>query len=59
MTSAGMPAGHPVGLHYEALDAFESELDGEVGMGSGMHDKVIGWDNEVPVERDNMIPGVT
>lgn len=41
---ARLPAGHPVGWDYEAL-AFERAIDGEVGVGTGMHGQVFGWDD--------------
>lgn len=46
------PTGHPVGLDFEALQLFERELDGEVGVGSDTHDHVIGWDDDIPVDDD-------
>lgn len=49
---ARLPAGHPVGWDFEAPAAFEHELDGEDGIGTGMYDEVFGWDNEVPVDTD-------
>lgn len=46
-------AGHSVCWDEEALAAFERKLDGEVGVGTGVHDRVIGWDGDVPVERNS------
>lgn len=44
-----LTAGHPVGWNFEALALFERELDVEVGVGSEMHEQVIGCDDKVPV----------
>lgn len=52
---APLPAGNPVGLDFDALALFEREFDGEVAVGSGMHDQVICWDDEVPVEYDQVM----
>lgn len=50
-----MKTGHLVDWDFEALALFERELDGEVGVGSGMHDEVIGWDDEMPVDDDHVM----
>lgn len=47
---ARLPAVHPVGWDFEVLALFEHKLDGKIGVGSGMHDQVIGWDDEVPID---------
>lgn len=52
---ARLPASHSVGFDYEVLPAFVCDLDGEAGVGVGMHDNVIGWYDKVPVERDTVI----
>lgn len=52
---ARLPAEHPVSWDFEALARFECELDVEVGVGSGIHDHVIGWDGKVPVDDDNIM----
>lgn len=52
---ARLPTGHSVGLDYEAMDLFERELDGDVVVGSWMHDQVIGWDDEFPTDGDHVM----
>lgn len=52
---ARLPTGHPVGWGYGALSLNARELDGDIGVDSGMHDKVIGRDDEVPVDGDHIM----
>lgn len=40
---ARLLTGHPVG--WDSEDLFVREQDGEVGLGSGMHDQIIGMQN--------------
>lgn len=55
VSRARFPAVHPVGCDFEALALFERELYGEVGVGSAMHDQVIGWDGKLPVDDDHFM----
>lgn len=50
-----LTAGHPFGWDVEALTMYEHELNGNDGVGFGMHDKVIGWDGKVPVNDDKVM----
>lgn len=52
---ARLPARHPVGWDFEALELLEREIDGEMRICSGMHDKVIGWNDDVPVHDDQVM----
>lgn len=46
---ARLPSGHPVGWDFEVLAAYERD-QGDSGIGTGMHNQVIGWVNDLQVE---------
>lgn len=50
-----MTTGHPVDWDFDTLVLFESELDGEVGVGSNMQDQVISSDDEDTVDEDEVM----
>lgn len=51
---ARLQTGHPVASDFKELALFDLELAGKVGVGSGMYNQVIEWDDEVPVD-DNQV----
>lgn len=54
-----MTNGHPVGWDYDAVVVLDREVNGRDCMGTGMHDQVICWDDEIVVELDTKMRGVT
>lgn len=50
-----LPTGNPAGWDFEALALFERELNGEVGVGSGIHDPNIWWDDILKVDDDHFM----
>lgn len=52
---ARLLTGNPDGCDFEVLALFEREMDGDVDIGSDMHDQVIGWEDKAPVNDEQVM----